>query len=920
MNEYLIKKETLAATADALKSHLTSKKFVINEDFIATGNRLLDDAVEIAYYEYIDYNVNYGPEGAHPEDIFWTFNYLENNEGIVVPVLYKEDSSIKDPESEYFGPDFFDPFYYIEDVIIDNNIYNKWRKIESGSDVFNWNTNAKQYVYTNKIVNTEIVSPSIEQIDPTDFPEKIHEVYEAGKAVNGGDILKQLINRTITEIDLTKFGDKDIIGAYAFSQCTNLETVILPSTEFTVGEYAFYNCINLKNAFYPGGQQDWETYVTIGDGNDNLINNILIYSEQDMSMDGGHRYWHYVDGIPTLWECKVSRGLAYSYRDADYTWEVTGIGECQDKDIAIPHTFNTVPVSRIAYRAFYETDITGINIPENINTLGVQSFYKCSNLKNVNISDGLKSIESDAFWGCSNVVSIVIPNTVTTIRSSAFRETGLIEITIPKTVITMGDSLFLNCTQLKSVKFLNNFDDLPQTTFYRCKALETIYLPEITSIGSSAIDLIGHSITIYYRGTENKWNEVVGYKPSYESYMIYGTEYRSGIIYEANEDWTEYEVIGYESRIYDSDTLYIYDDVNGIPVTQVRESCCQGPNHYIFIHIGENIKYIGAHAFEHNNFNTVNIPGNVEYVGDYAFANNSLSTINIQNGVQSLGSYVFDGCPDISSISIPISLVEVGYDTFNFGYEIEILYAGNYLDWLNIMWYGEPPTNINYFSNLPDHVAENGLLYTYYDDFSYQCASAENINTSHVIIADYINGLPVVSVGRYAFCHETVHNMVETIVIPNTVETIGVGAFALGSPDDGMGDPSYLTSTIKHIDIADGVSFISSYAFYYCTGLTSITIPDSIKSIGQFAFEECIRLTSIDIGAGVIAIGQYAFGPLGWFDPCTVIFKGTPNGIGEYAFSCYSGTGSVMYVPWSEGEIDNAPWGFEDEIVYNYTA
>ena len=69
----------------------------------------------------------------------------------------------------------------------------------------------------------------------------------------------------------------------------------------------------------------------------------------------------------------------------------------------------------------------------------------------------------------------------------------------------------------------------------------------------------------------------------------------------------------------------------------------------------------------------------------------------------------------------------------------------------------------------------------------------------------------------------------------------------------------YECSSLTSVTIMEGVTSIGDRAFSGCSSLTSITIPDSVTSIGIYAFEGCSRLTSITIPDSVTSIGSSAF-------------------------------------------------------------
>ena len=62
------------------------------------------------------------------------------------------------------------------------------------------------------------------------------------------------------------------------------------------------------------------------------------------------------------------------------------------------------------------------------------------------------------------------------------------------------------------------------------------------------------------------------------------------------------------------------------------------------------------------------------------------------------------------------------------------------------------------------------------------------------------------------------------------------------------------------------ITYISSFAFYKCSTLTTVTIPNSVTVIGGRAFSDCTSLSSITIPNSVTTIGNWAFDGTAWLN------------------------------------------------------
>jgi hypothetical protein len=128
---------------------------------------------------------------------------------------------------------------------------------------------------------------------------------------------------------------------------------------------------------------------------------------------------------------------------------------------------------------------------------------------------------------------------------------------------------------------------------------------------------------------------------------------------------------------------------------------------------------------------------------------------------------------------------------------------------------------------------------------------------------------------------------VASVMIGNGVTSLGTYAFGY-------------CSSLTSVTIPASVTNLASETFYDCTGLTNVTIGNSVTSIGSEAFYYCTNLTSVIIGTGVTSLGTYAFGDC--YGLARVYFQGnSPTPTNDTSVFSADNTGIVYYLPGTTG-------------------
>ena len=87
------------------------------------------------------------------------------------------------------------------------------------------------------------------------------------------------------------------IDSLAFSGAS-IEKIVIPKSVTEIGSWAFVELSNLTEVYFGGDETEWNA-ITIGMGNDELINTQRFYYSETEVLDGSH--WRFVNGLPVVW-------------------------------------------------------------------------------------------------------------------------------------------------------------------------------------------------------------------------------------------------------------------------------------------------------------------------------------------------------------------------------------------------------------------------------------------------------------------------------------------------------------------------------------------------------------------------------------------------------------------------------------------
>ena len=183
----------------------------------------------------------------------------------------------------------------------------------------------------------------------------------------------------------------------------------------------------------------------------------------------------------------------------------------------------------IGSESFYGTSIKELKLPLSLRYIDIEAFAY-SKIREIKLPKSLRSIGRGAFM-YSELLHIELPMSLTSIGKQAFENTNVRQIDVG--VENIPESCFENCDSLKYIRWTGEIKSIGPVAFRGCKSLESFTIPSsVTEISTSILWncpnisklTIGKgldALPLYYHRWDSEYEEI-SHESLTSSYYYYG--------------------------------------------------------------------------------------------------------------------------------------------------------------------------------------------------------------------------------------------------------------------------------------------------------------------------------------------------------------------------------------------------------------
>lgn len=453
------------------------------------------------------------------------------------------------------------------------------------------------------------------------------------------------------------------IGYDAFANCDKLKTVILHDQLTEIASSAFWMCTALENVTVPNNVTEIQYSTFYGC---TALKTVTIGAS--VRRINGSAF----SRCTSLESIIISANNTYFISDALGVLLDSGrtvLIKCPPMAAVDAYSVPST-VTEIGEGAFEScTVLRSINLPESLRYIGSRAFENCTSLQSIHIPESVETIEGSAFYGCTALNEIALPQSGTSISSGAFSNTAFYNDAsnwdgsllyaqayllaaksenIANSVTVRAGTKYItggvfNSSSLESATLPDGLLTIGESAFGWCRNLKTLTLPDSVTCIDDAFYGCTALQSVHLSANLRSMNSAFSQCTSLKSVTIPAS------------------VTDMQSAFSSVETVSFADGMTVIPSSAFRWS-----ETLKSVTLPESLTEIGEEAFYYcTALQTITLPENVTTIGRCAFYNcTALQSIELSDNLEQIDAQAFCGCSALKTVVLPNDVTKIERSTF----------------------------------------------------------------------------------------------------------------------------------------------------------------------------------------------------------------------------------------------------------------